>query len=51
MHHKVIIEPFRIKTVEPIYMSSEAERTTYLKKAYNNLFLLESRKVIRSINR
>ena len=46
MHHKVIIEPFRIKTVEPIYMSSEAERTTYLKKAYNNLFLLESRKVI-----
>ena len=46
MHHKVIIEPFRIKTVEPIYMSSEKERTTYLKKAYNNLFLLESRKVI-----
>lgn len=46
MHHKVIIEPFRIKTVEPIYMSSEAERTAYLKKAHNNLFLLESRKVI-----
>ncbi len=46
MHHKVIIEPFRIKTVEPIYMSTEKERTDYLKEAKNNLFLLESRKVI-----
>lgn len=46
MHHKVIIEPFRIKTVEPIYMSSEEERINYLKEANNNLFLLESRKVI-----
>ena len=46
MHHKVIIEPFRIKTVEPIYMSSEKERINYLEAANNNLFLLESRKVI-----
>ncbi len=46
MHHKTIIEPFRIKTVEPIYMSDEQERVDYLKKAHYNLFALESRKVI-----
>ncbi len=46
MHHKTIIEPFRIKMVEPIHMSTEEERLDYLKKAKYNLFLLESRKVI-----
>ncbi|MCF6296356.1 MAG: tryptophanase [Flavobacteriaceae bacterium] len=46
MQHKTIIEPFRIKMVEPIYMSTEEERLNYLKKAKHNLFLLESRKVI-----
>ena len=46
MKHKTIIEPFRIKMVEPIPMSTEDERRGYLKKAHNNLFLLESRKVI-----
>jgi tryptophanase len=46
MKHKTIIEPFRIKMVEPIPMSTEDERIRYLEKAYNNLFLLESRKVI-----
>ena len=46
MKHKTIIEPFRIKTVEPIYMSTEEERTEYLKEAKNNLFLLDAEKVI-----
>ncbi len=46
MQHKTIIEPFRIKMVEPIYMSSEKERHNYLKEANYNLFKLQSRKVI-----
>ena len=46
MKHKTIIEPFRIKMVEPIPMSTEKERIGYLEKAHNNLFLLKSRKVI-----
>lgn len=46
MKFKTIIEPFRIKSVEPIKMSSEQDRIEYLKKAHNNLFLLESSKVI-----
>ena len=46
MQHKTIIEPFRIKSVEPIEMSTELQRTEYLKQANNNLFLIESKKVI-----
>ncbi len=46
MRHKTIIEPFRIKMVEPITMSTEQERIDFLKEAYYNVFLLESRKVI-----
>ena len=46
MKHKTIIEPFRIKTVEPISMTSESERTTFLREAHYNTFLLESKKVI-----
>ena len=46
MQHKTIIEPFRIKSVEPIEMSTEEQRLEYLKEAHNNLFLIESRKVI-----
>lgn len=46
MQFKTIIEPFRIKSVEPIKMSSEFDRLENLKTAHNNLFLLESSKVI-----
>lgn len=46
MTFKTIIEPFRIKSVESITMSSEAEREQFLAKAFNNPFLLKSEQVI-----
>lgn len=46
MRHKVIIEPFRIKSVEPIQLSTESQRVDNLKKAHFNPFLLLSDQVI-----
>ena len=46
MQHKTIIEPFRIKVVEPIRMSSPVEREQYLRTAAFNPFLLHSSEVI-----
>ncbi|MCB0834179.1 MAG: tryptophanase [Bacteroidetes bacterium] len=46
MHHKVIIEPFRIKTVEAIAMTTDQERRQFLKDAHFNPFLLKSEQVI-----
>jgi tryptophanase len=46
VEHKTIIEPFKIKSVEPIHLSTEAEREEFLKKAHFNPFLLESDQVI-----
>lgn len=46
MQHKTVIEPFRIKSVEPISLSSECERTQYLKEAHYNPFLIRSENVI-----
>lgn len=39
---KTIIEPFRIKVVEPIKKTSRAERLKLLREAHYNLFLLKS---------
>lgn len=46
MAFKTIIEPFKIKTVEPIYLSTEEERKDFLKKANYNPFKLQSNQVI-----
>jgi len=46
MKHKTIIEPFKIKSVEPIHLSTEEQRKEYLKKAHYNPFLLNSDEVI-----
>ena len=45
-HHLPIIEPFRIKSVEPIRMTDRTEREELLAAARNNLFFLHSRDVI-----
>ncbi len=43
---KTIIEPFRIKSVEPIRMTSREERRQYVKDAHYNLFTLLSDDVL-----
>ncbi|MDP9160579.1 MAG: tryptophanase [Acidobacteriota bacterium] len=43
---KTIIEPFRIKSVEPIRWTSRAEREVLLRTAHYNLFLLPSADVL-----
>ena len=43
---KTIIEPFRVKVVEPIKMTTRAERERYLEDAAYNLFLLKAEDVI-----
>lgn len=43
---KTIIEPFKIKTVEPIRMTSRGERAIFLKEAGYNLFRLASANVL-----
>jgi tyrosine phenol-lyase len=43
---KTIIEPFRIKVVEPIRMTTREEREAYLREAGYNLFLIKAEHVI-----
>lgn len=46
MAFRTIIEPFRIKMVESIKMSTTEERASYLKNAHYNPFLLNSDQVL-----
>jgi tyrosine phenol-lyase len=43
---KTIIEPFRIKVVEPIRMTTREEREAYLREAGYNLFLIKAEHVV-----
>jgi tryptophanase len=43
---KTIIEPFRIKSMEPIYFNTREERQLILEKAFYNLFLVHSDDVL-----
>ncbi len=43
---KTIIEPFRIKSVEPIYFNTKEERKIILEKAFYNPFLIHSNDVL-----
>ncbi len=42
---KTIIEPFKIKTVEPIKMTTAEQRKVFLERAHYNTFLLQSDQV------
>jgi tryptophanase len=46
MSFRTIIEPFKIKMVEPICMSTREEREIFLREAHYNPFLLKSDQVI-----
>ena len=46
MPTKTIIEPFRIKSVEPIRWTSRAQREDMLRAAHYNLFLLRADDVL-----
>ncbi len=43
---RTVIEPFIIKSVQPIRMTSVAEREKYLKTAHYNLFKIEAQNVL-----
>lgn len=43
---KTIIEPFRIKSVEPIYFTTKEERIDILEKAFYNPFLIDAEHVL-----
>lgn len=46
MQFRTIIEPFKIKSVEPIRLTSQDEREAILKRAHYNLFLVRADEVI-----
>lgn len=45
-HFKTIFEPFRIKMVEPLHLSTPEQRKHYLEKAHYNPFRLSSDEVL-----
>jgi tryptophanase len=45
-HVRTIIEPFRIKSVEPLHYNTAEEREHYLEEAGYNLFLIEARHIL-----
>lgn len=46
MPFRTIIEPFKIKSIEPIHMTTRAERKQILQNAHYNIFFIKSRDVI-----
>lgn len=42
----IIIEPFKIKSVEPLNFTTKEERITLLNEAHNNVFLLKAQHVL-----
>ncbi len=46
MPFQTIIEPFKIKSVEPLFMTTEEQRLNYIREAHYNPFLLHSTQVI-----
>lgn len=43
---KTIIEPFKIKSVEPIYFTTRSQRLEFIRKAHFNTFLVKAENVI-----
>ena len=43
---KTIIEPFKIKSVEPIYFNTKEERINILENAFYNPFLIHANDVL-----
>lgn len=43
---KTIIEPFRIKSVEPVYFNTKEQRIAILQKAFYNPFLIHANEVL-----
>ena len=46
MKFKTIIEPFRIKTVEPIRQTTDAQRSAAIRAAHYNVFQLDAEDVL-----
>ena len=43
---QTIIEPFKIKSVEPLYFTTSEQRVKFLEEAHHNLFLIQADHVL-----